>query len=213
MLPFPKYKLADIASVCKKFYGRECDPSTLDLSYHIFDLIDTSLPFRLRHEKLTKWYEKALKNGDVPGSVMLVPTYNCESLEDVDKYFRRAIRVGYEGIMLRNWDSPYLLGWYDLRSTDLMKLKPCEDGEYEIAGCLEGNGKETGCIMFTCKTKEGLTFDVHPEGSLLGRRQQYSDFLSGKFDPIGKMYTIRYQELSKDKIPIHAVGVAVRDYE
>ena len=211
MLPFPKYKLADIASVCKKYYGREFDPSTLDLSYHIFDIVDLQKTFKERHEQLTKWYNRYQRH--LPESIYLVPTYNCEDMNDVEHYFRIALRKGFEGIVLRNWEGIYLPGWYDLRSTDLMKLKPHEDGEYEIVGCKDGTGKESEAIMYTCKTTGGLTFDVHPEGPIPARKKLWYDYCVGTYNPVGKMYTIRYQELSKDDIPQHAVGVAVRDYE
>jgi len=210
MLPFPKYKLADIASACKKFYGPECKPSTLELSYHMFDTLDLTKTFRERHEQLTKWYNR---QKSLPESLFLVPTYNCENMDDVDRYFHVALRRGFEGVVLRNWDSPYLPGWYDLRSTDLMKLKPHEDGEYEIVDCKDGTGKESEAIMYTCKTRAGLTFDVHPEGPIPARKKLWYEFCVGTYNPIGKMYTIRYQELSRDDIPQHAVGVAVRDYE
>lgn len=212
MLP-PPHLLAKIASRCKKYYGPDDETPSSDLTYHVFDLYDVScagMTFRERNEYLVKWF--ADKDCDELGAY-LAPTYNCRDERDVREYFERAVGRGYEGVMLRNWDSLYLPGYGGARSTDLLKLKPMQDGEYEIVNCVYGKGKEAEAIMYVCVTEKRLAFRVHPEGSIKERKKLWKLWEAGKYDPRGKMYTIRYQELTEDGIPMFAVGVAVRDYE
>ena len=60
-----------------------------------------------------------------------------------------------------------------------------------------------------CKTKNGKKFNARPLGSFEDRKVWYEN---GK-SYIGKMLTVRYQELTNDKIPRFPVGVCIRDYE
>jgi DNA ligase-1 len=91
----------------------------------------------------------------------------------------------------------------------LQKVKRFVDDEFEIIGGKDGSGRESGLIIYRCKTKSGLEFDVRPRGTQESRRDIYKNLDSY----IGKHLTVRYQELTDDGIPRIAVGIAVRDYE
>jgi len=101
-------------------------------------------------------------------------------------------------------------GTYDAkRSINLQKLKTFHDDEFKIVDFEEGKGKEKGLIMFICETKTGDRFSVRPNGSYEDRKEMYNN---GSYY-IGKMFTIRYQELTKNGIPRFGTGIGVRDYE
>lgn len=199
------YALAQTNSRTKKFYDRKHDPSTLDLTYYVFDIVDTDRTFAERLELRDQWLERYQNDTVIP-----VPTYNCKSKEDIERYFQIAIRKGFEGIMVRNWDGLYLPGGQG-DSSDLLKLKPFEDAEWEIINCVDGRGKEAETIIYVCKTKDGREFSVHPEGSLADRKRLWYEFCVGTYDPVGKMLTVRYQELSEYGVPLFPVGVTVRE--
>lgn len=112
------------------------------------------------------------------------------------------VRQKYEGSMLRNPSALYQPGF---RSKDLLKVKTMLDDEFEITGYKSANGRNAGCIVFRCVQPNGKEFDVNPEGTLAQRR---ADYLIGE-SFIGKMLTVRYQELSDEETPIFPVGVMV----
>ena len=114
--------------------------------------------------------------------------------------------MGFEGLMFRNAKGLYDVGQ---RSADLLKMKDFFDDEFEVIDFYEGEGREAGCVMWRCKTKDGKVFGCRPEGT----HEERAEFLKEAKDYVGKMLTIRYQELTKDGLPRFPVGVAFRDYE
>ena len=108
--------------------------------------------------------------------------------------------------MARNHKSTYK---FKNRSYDLQKVKRFKDNEFQIIGGKDGSGRESGLIIFKCITDDGLEFDVRPKGSHEYRAEQFKNLSNY----IGKMLTVRYQELTDDGRPRFPVGIAVRDYE
>ena len=108
--------------------------------------------------------------------------------------------------MVRNLKGAYRIG---KRSADLQKVKTFLDGEYRIVDYLEGTGNEAGCVIWVCETLEGRQFRVRPRGTQEERKLL---FQNGD-EYIGKMLTVRYQELTDDGVPRFPVGIAIRDYE
>jgi DNA ligase-1 len=113
----------------------------------------------------------------------------------------------YEGTIVRNRQGFYK---QDFRSKDLQKYKDFIDEEYEIIGYHDGEGKDEGAVTWICVTKAGEEFDCTPNGTYEQRRQWWRD----RKKYIGKMLTVRYQNLSDDrKVPIFPKGIIIRDYE
>ena len=139
--------------------------------------------------------------------LVLVPTMNCNSEEEMKEQHAMHVAAGYEGIMLRTKTGLYK----NSRSVDLLKYKEFFDGEYKIVGFEQGQGLEEGCVIWACITPEGGTFACRPRGT---REERQELFLKGA-SYIGKMLTVRYQELtsSEQKVPRFPVGIAIRDYE
>ena len=115
------------------------------------------------------------------------------------------IQNNYEGIMIRNKDGLYKIKY---RSNDLIKLKPFNDEEYKIVGFKEGTGRDKKCIIWICENSNGKKFSVRPKGTLEDRKILFNN--GNKY--IGKMLTVRYQELLDD-IPRFGIGISIRDYE
>ena len=108
--------------------------------------------------------------------------------------------------MVRNQNSIYK---YKHRSYDLQKVKRFIDNEFEIIGGKDGEGRESGLVIYRCTTSGGLEFDVRPKGTHKERAKIFKDLDSY----VGKLLTVKYQELTDDGRPRFPVGIAVRDYE
>ena len=107
--------------------------------------------------------------------------------------------------MIRNMNSPYEFK----RSYNLQKYKFFTDSEFEIVDFKEATGNDIGTIVFICQTDKNDIFEVRPQGT---REQRKEMFEKGK-SYIGKMLTVKYQELTDDGKPRFPVGINIRDYE
>lgn len=67
-------------------------------------------------------------------------------------------------------------------------------------------GSDKGLAIFILETDNGSRFNCRPEGTQSSRAELY---VSRK-ELVGKFLTVRYQELSRDGIPIFPVGVSIR---
>ena len=114
--------------------------------------------------------------------------------------------AGYEGVIIRNKKGLYRLA---TRSEDLQKFKEFEDAEFSIVGFTEGEGNEKGAVIWICETEEKKKFRVRPKGTVDDRKEL---FKKGQ-TYVGKMLTVKYQELTDEGIPRFPVGLAIRDYE
>lgn len=182
-------------------------PESITLQFHVYDMIcegQTDMEFWMRSANLRDRF--GLKS-QCPPEIVFVETHGTVEDEDgVKAVHDEYVRQGYEGVIIRNKKGVYK---FDNRSADLQKYKEFIDSEFEIIGgrCSDG-GLHDGCVVFECVT-EGGTFEVYPRGSLDQRREMFDNL--DKY--VGKMLTVRYQQLSEDGIPIFPIGIVVRDYE
>jgi ATP-dependent DNA ligase len=187
----------DTIRAVKKFRG-----DSANLTYHVFDIVDTERTFSDRFYLL----KSLLEYGSPPSGVKCVstkPVYDEDELLEAHKAY---IKSGYEGTIIRNKYSLYQIGQ---RSSDLLKHKDFDDAEFQITDVVEGSGKDKGAAIFVCKTDSGDTFKVRPKGSMKSRQDIWDD----AFPYIGKMLTVRYQGTSEDGIPRFPVGLSIRDTE
>jgi hypothetical protein len=170
------------------------------IKFHIYDIVN-DMPYEQRYANLQMLFRRyRFKH------LVLVKTDMCESEEKMKELHAQYVEEGYEGLMLRNKSGAYK----NARSIDLQKMKEFFDDEYEIVDYKEGEGVEAGCVIWVCKTAEGKTFSCRPRGTredrveMFGRGRQY----------VGKMLTVRFQELTDTGMPRFPVGIAVRsEYE
>lgn len=168
----------------------------LQIKFHVYDIIN-EMPYEKRFAILQRFTK--FKH------IVFVKTDICESEEKMKELHAQYVAEGYEGIMLRN-----KLGLYkNARSVDLQKYKEFIDDEYEVVSYKEGDGSEKGCVLWVCKTTEGKVFHCRPRGTHEDRIELYKNGSAY----IGKKLTVRFQELTDDKVPRFPVGIAFRDYE
>lgn len=185
-----------------KLTTKDIETSLQLLQYHVYDIINTSRSFSYRFEAL-----KYLIPQD-SSHLKLVPTYFYENINSqktqtsLDKAYQQYLADGYEGQMIRKTDSQYEKG---KRSKNLLKRKEFIDQEFEIIDIEEGIGNRSG-MMGRVKFKN---FDANARGS----HQYFKELLVNKHKYVGKMATVRYQNLTPDGIPRFPVMIAIRDYE
>jgi hypothetical protein len=162
-----------------------------ELEYHVFDIISKGTFFERIH---------ALKSVLRPlPHVHLVATSIVMDSGGIDEAHTDAQSDFYEGIMVRNKNSLYA----NRRSKDLLKVKMFHDAEFEV---VDYSKDENGCVLWECKTDAGKTFRVKPTGSLDSNR----DALKTAATFVGRMYTVKFQELTDDGIPRFPTGLHFR---
>lgn len=186
----------DFEKITSMVKRKEPHMGATTVQYHVYD-IHTNKPFSDRSALL-----RHLVGELNSPSIVFVETFTC-SAEDFMEYFDRFRADGYEGAMLRNFQSPY----ESKRSYHLQKVKDFQDAEYEIIGVKEGKGKMEGRGIFRCKTVGGGEFDVKCEGSL----DELNKYLENSEHYIGKLLTVKYQNLTADGIPRFPVGKGIRE--
>lgn len=176
---------------------RRLEPCAEKIEFHAFDYFDVNnieMGFHDRFQKLKSLWKT------------IVDTRKC-SKTSIEAELDRFIQEGYEGVMIRSIDGKYAI---NERSNDLLKYKRFVDKEYRIVGAHEGTGRDKGTVVWVCETAPGGSqFNVRPADTLEQRRwywTHYTEFL-------GKMLTVKFQEMTAAGVPRFPVGVAVRDYE
>lgn len=198
-----------------------------EIEYHVFDYVDTEMPYRDRYELLRKIIKelmivhndllatfesvpeklrsKTVLSPNCPIKLVTSTFINCSThdpkfYQTLKTYHKDAVSVGYEGTIVRNPESTYGLNY---RSPDLLKFKDRMDDEFEIIDVVEAYNQMG---TFVCKTKEGNIFEATPSWTTDRKRW----LLRNKEKYIGKMLTVEFEKYSKDKVPLKATGKATR---
>jgi len=95
----------------------EGDP---DVDFHVFDKWDRDYPYK--EVSLSYW--------------LIIPVYSTpiHTMEELEEYEVALLDKGYEGVMLRDPQSPYKFGRSTAKEGYLLKLKRFADSEAEIIG-------------------------------------------------------------------------------
>jgi len=139
-------------------------------------------------------------------NLILVENHVLREEADVYALNERALADKQEGAMIRNIEGVYGL---NKRVKDLQKYKSFEESEFVIVGFKEAEGKDTGTVVWVCRTPEGKEFDVRPKGDFETRKFWFEHGTVY----VGKLLTVRYQNLTAYGIPRFPVGKTIRDYE
>ena len=112
------------------------------------------------------------------------------------------VRQGYEGVMVRIPNSEY----ENKRSKYLLKYKEFVDEEFVIKDIVEGSGNRSGMAgKLIVIDKNGKEFGA----GIKGGEEYYKQLLINKDKYIGKLATIRYQNLSEDGVPRFPVAINI----
>jgi DNA ligase-1 len=104
-----------------------------DFTYHVFDRAIKGT-YVQRHATLLQL--------NLPKFCSVVDNYLCYTLEQVGTAYATALNQGFEGICLRDPQSPYKFGRSSKREGYLLKFKPFDDAEATIVGFEEGSSNQ-----------------------------------------------------------------------
>lgn len=175
------------------------------IEYHVYDAFFPDSPDMLFQERFTRLLTWTLGTDDC---ICVVDTFQVRNEQELNAKYEDFLEAGYEGIMIRN-NSPYV----QKRTNNLLKRKEFVDGEFLITDIIEGVGNRSGMMgKFIMVTESGNSFEADASG--LGGHEAYREFLANKDEYIGKMATVKYQNLTPDRqVPRFGKVIAVRDYE
>lgn len=192
--------------VSKKKNATEAEiEDMLKIKFYVFDCFDLNY-MNMEYKDRYKLLKTVFDLSPDLEYVKLIENKIINSHSEIDELLEFYVSTGYEGVMIKNYDSVYKL---DKRISDSLKFKPYSDEEFEIIGFKEGKGKMKGAIVFICKTKEGKSFSVVLKGPI-----EYKKNLLKEGDKlIGKLLKVKYLRKSKDGIPQEPVGNSIRDFK
>jgi DNA ligase-1 len=177
------------------------------LQFHAYDYPvangDDTLPWVERSVALFALINDNYKR--VP-EIRFVPTYTSHAFAGVKALHDQFVQEGYEGAMIRLHDGTYE---YGARSNSLLKYKDFEDAEFEIVGYKEGEGSETGLVIWTCMNDINTeTFDVRPKGTFGDRAW----LLKNANEFMGQKLTVRFMGRTDapKRLPKFPVGHVIR---
>ena len=165
-----------------------------DIVYIVFDIIDTSLPFKGREEKLES-LDYTVNTKHLKANAIVT------SNDTVNKELTKAIALKKEGLIIRNPEAVYEYG----RSHNLLKVKEFSDEEVTVKSIYKGEGKHKG--------RAGGVVCLRDSGEEFRCGTGFSDEQRENPPKVGDRITVRYFELTKDNIPRFPIYIGVRDYE
>lgn len=165
-----------------------------EVQYHVYDLVDSGIPFVNRYAKLV-----ALTTM-IP-NVNLVETVKVNNQAEYDAYHAKCVEAGYEGSMLRWGSEGYRC---DARSSHLLKRKDFLDIAAKIVDVEPAEQRpEWGVPVLEF---EGKRFRAGMKFS----HEERKEFLLNKNNYIGQTAEIRFFEYSDEGIPRFPVCVGFR---
>ena len=197
---------------------KRAQKSNLEIGYRIYDIIPLDNLEQIQSLRILKLKEaRNWMMGEVNlENLEFVPTWEVYDWTEVKKKFTKFIEQGYEGAMLRLPKYKYEFGH---RSHGLIKYKEFEEEEFEVIGVEEATGRDKGTAVFvlirahfpspTGTQSINVEFRARP----MGTREIREDYLKNKHLYIGKMATVKYQELTDDGVPRFPVVKCIRNYE
>ncbi|MBU2249239.1 MAG: hypothetical protein KKD77_21000 [Gammaproteobacteria bacterium] len=141
-------------------------PDHREVKLYVFDLVSDQ-PQAKRFNELNKI--------EFPPELVRVPTILAWNLEEIMRLNDRYLNEGYEGIVVRHFEAPYIRR----RSTFMMKFKPKRSDIYQVVGFkeeIDKNGKPKGRLgALVCQGGDGTQFSV---GSGLTEEQRVNLWLT-----------------------------------
>jgi len=187
--------LQDIGSMVKSN-----DPNE-KLEYHIYDIAIPGLTFTQRRSLLL-----ALDVSNLPNIKVDVGT-PINTHAELIAFHKESLELGFEGTIFCDPNSMYDFGF---RTSGKKKIKPRVTDEFKCIDHYWNKGKMALQSTLICETKDGEKFHVKLKGTSAQREKWAAEF----DDKVkGQMITVEYRKLSNKKVPLEAVGIAVRDYE
>lgn len=171
-----------IVSLCKKQKPtpEELQESKNKVQFWAYDFPGEEGVFSKRYQSLKAWIKKQDNK-----SIMLVPTYEIFSEDDLIEWHANFLEMGYEGTIVRLDTENY----ENKRSKSLLKYKDFQDDEFTIVGFEEGKGGRAGTIgKFIVRITDNITCESNVKGNF----DFLKDVWKNRDSYIGTKATIKY---------------------
>lgn len=190
-----KFETLGVLRKTKKLTTKEQD-NLEKIEYHIYDIIDTTLTFEERHDKIKELHLEKYEK------LVYVPTFIASSEKEIKDYHITFLNQGFEGTMIRNKNSYYTL---KKRSHDLLKYKDFQDSEFEITDFtfeIDTTGEDKNLIVWIidvpCQTGQFVKCKVRPMGTKEERKHLYEKCKQNFSQFKGRKLWVKYFEKTKD---------------
>jgi DNA ligase 1 len=195
----------ELASIIRKKTpdAAQLERAARDIEFHVYDVVaggHFASPALDRNAALTNIVAEA------GPSIVLVHTQMVDNHEEVQKFFARCVREGYEGAMVRKGGEPY----HQKRSKALMKFKEFQTAEYPISRIIEGVGNWAGyakAVEYIMPDDVRGEDGERPKAGIKGDQAFTKQLLARGKELVGRKVTVRYFELTPAGIPRFPVAI------
>ncbi len=184
-----------------------------DLIYNIFDIVVPETVVESRIKILYDAFGRYLKNGNINRTFIILQQYYVYTYDQLNNRFNKFVEDGYEGMMIRKLSGPnpnkkqLKESWYRSgKNNNLLKMKNFHEDEGIIIEVGSAEGNDEGTAKFVIEW-HGIRFGCRPEGERSLRKKWYEN----PEECIGKVYTFKYFELTKNGRPRFPTGKEFRD--
>jgi ATP-dependent DNA ligase len=162
------------------------------MQFQLFDVVvdDPKVLDDTRMKIISYYFDKKV--------IVEVPHFfDTFTTDNVKKYMKEMLSLGYEGLMVKVPGHPYIHN----RSKMIFKHKPLEDAEFEIIEFEEStNGDTLGSIWFI--NEDGNKFKATPMDDW-GTDAMKKEIWDNQSKYKGKFATVVFMELTPDGVPRH----------
>lgn len=141
-------------------------------------------------------------------TVIVLNSDRCWDDDSALIYMQKAINQGFEGAVIRDYNSEYKFG---SRPKTMMKLKKFDDAEFKCIDITAHGNPDNGVGFSVVLILKNDINDEYFQCTVPGTIQERLDVLNNP--PIGKMITVKFYERTINGLPFHAVAIGARDYE
>ena len=188
------WKVQHVASAVKRL-----QEDTQKVTFQAYDVYDMDQSFGLRFDTLMGIMRPAHLSDN---RLNVVFTGQIYGIDDAWERFQAYRALGYEGAMLRiDNGAGYEPG---IRSSNLLKLKAQEDGEFRIKN-IELSKRDVP--VMTLVTDTGKQFQCTAPGSYEEKMSIYNN----RHVHIDKMVTCEWASLTDEGVPFHCVAIRIRE--
>jgi hypothetical protein len=200
------YNLQNISGASRKLL----DSDNIKLEYWVFDIFDINNP-AIFSDRIV-WLDEIFSSLSDSQYIKRAPTSLINTKKEAELIYKSYLSDGYEGAVVRLPTSKYEWGFNkEKRVFHAMKWKPRFDSEFEIFDITDGDGKESGAVIFVLITSKRLTFNSTPNWGYDIRREVYNKLISKKELVIGKLATVEYSAISESGVPQQPKVVNFKD--
>lgn len=167
-------------------WAKKQQVNTLKLDYIVYDVVQ-EVGYKERFHFIS--------NLLLGNKAMVAPTDKHILADKLAMHLENARAFGYEGLILRDLNTPYEVG---KRSQGLIKVKQFMDGEFEVVDILSS---VEGWARLVCKINND-TFMVSAPGTI----HQKTQVLRRKDEFIGEYVTVSFANYTIKGLPFHPIA-------